>query len=75
VIQTAVRLAVLGAGSNKPATCHTLRHSITTHLLERDQDIGRTQELLAHSNVDTTLIYIHVLTEGTLGVRSPADFL
>ena len=74
-VQKALKKAVLKAGITKRVTCHTLRHSFATHLLQSGRDIRTVQELLGHADVRTTEIYTHVLNRPGDALGSPLDAL
>lgn len=75
VLRKSVKQAAKEAGIEQNVTCHTLRHSFATHLLQRGADIRTVQEQLGHSDLRTTQIYTHVLEHGANGVRSPLSDL
>jgi len=72
-LSRAVKQAAADAGLKKRVTCHTFRHSFATHLLEAGSDIRTVQELIGHKDVQTTMIYTHVMQQPGVGARSPLD--
>jgi integrase len=75
VLQRAVGEAAAAAGQTRRVTCHTFRHSFATHLLESGYDVRTIQSLMGHADLSTTMVYLHVLNRGGVGVRSPLDAL
>lgn len=75
VVQKAIAQAARRLGLTKQATPHSLRHSFATELLREGYDIRTVQDLLGHKDLNTTMIYTHVLNRGGRGVLSPADRL
>jgi site-specific recombinase XerD len=75
IIQKAVYIAARTAGLTKPVSVHTLRHSFATHLLLNGVDIRQIQDYLGHANVETTMVYTHVVRDFRRPAQSPLDLL
>jgi len=75
VVNKAIKQAVGKVGITKKVSAHTFRHSFATHLLQRGTDIRTIQSLLGHQDLQTTMIYTHVLKQGGEGVVSPLEDL
>ncbi len=75
IMQRAMREAARACGITKHVKTHTLRHSFATHLLEGGTDIRTIQDMLGHDDLNTTMIYTHVVKNGPYGVTSPLDRL
>jgi site-specific recombinase XerD len=74
-LQRNFSIALRAVGISKPASIHSLRHSFATHLIENGYDIRTVQELLGHTNLQTTMIYTHVASKNKRGIISPVDRL
>lgn len=72
-MQRQLKDAVRKAATSKRVTCHTMRHSFATHLLESGTDIRTVQSLLGHADISTTMIYLHVMKKPGAGGPSPLD--
>ncbi|MFZ2312812.1 MAG: tyrosine-type recombinase/integrase [Methylobacter sp.] len=75
MINKAIKAGVKQVAISKRVSAHTFRHSFATHLLQRGTDIRTIQVLLGHSDLETTMIYTHVLNQSGQGVMSPLDDL
>ncbi len=71
IIKKASKLAKI----KKSVSCHTLRHSFATHLIENGYDVSNVQAMLGHKSPETSLIYIHLASPNMINIKSPLDSL
>jgi len=71
IIKNATKVARI----NKRISCHTLRHSFATHLIENGYSISEVQALLGHKSPETTFVYVHAASPNMIKVKSPLDEL
>lgn len=74
-VQKILQYAKNKAGIKKPICVHTLRHCFATHLLEADTNLYHIKQLLGHTSLQTTSMYLHLMRMDVLKVQSPLDFM
>jgi len=74
-LEMIIKNACKKAGIDKRVSCHTLRHSFATHLIENGYDVSAVQSLPGHKSPETTMIYVHMASPSMINIKSPIDTL